>query len=103
MISGGEEGATGDHEEMGQYAEEEAFQGEYVTDPEEGREYDIDEYGRYYLSGYYGDADEEEVKPPAQSPSGSFRCTRERRSDGRTVRRLVGAGIRPAVPCRCRL
>ncbi|KAG1683246.1 hypothetical protein DVH05_004027 [Phytophthora capsici] len=84
MISGGEEGATGDHEEMGQYAEEEAFQGEYVTDPEEGREYDIDEYGKYYLSGYYGDADEEEVKPPAQSSSGFiplYTGAEKRRSD----------------------
>eukprot|EP00644_Phytophthora_capsici_P019306 jgi/Phyca11/21907/fgenesh1_pg.PHYCAscaffold_210_\ len=84
MISGGEEGAAGDHEEMGQYAEEEAFQGEYVTDPEEGREYDIDEYGKYYLSGYYGDADEEEVKPPAQSSSGFiplYTGAEKRRSD----------------------
>ncbi|KAG1710073.1 hypothetical protein DVH05_017081 [Phytophthora capsici] len=84
MISGGEGGATGDHEEMGQYAEEEAFQGEYVTDPEEGREYDIDEYGRYYLSGYYGDADEEEVKPPAPTSSGFiplYTGAEKRRSD----------------------
>eukprot|EP00644_Phytophthora_capsici_P005535 jgi/Phyca11/12920/fgenesh1_pg.PHYCAscaffold_2_\ len=84
VISGGEESATVDHEEMGQYAEEEAVQGEYVTDPEEGREYDIDEYGRYYLSGYYGDVDEEEVKPPTQSSSGFiplFTGAEKRRSD----------------------
>eukprot|EP00644_Phytophthora_capsici_P007127 jgi/Phyca11/16763/fgenesh1_pg.PHYCAscaffold_22_\ len=84
MIGGGEECATGDHEEMGQYAEEEAFQGEYVTDPEAGREYDIDEYGRYYLSGYYGDAEEEEVKPPAPTSSGFiplYTGAEKRRSD----------------------
>ncbi|KAG1710089.1 hypothetical protein DVH05_017096 [Phytophthora capsici] len=66
------------------YAEEEAFQGEYVTDPEERREYDIDEYGKYYLSGYYGDADEEEVKPPAPRSSGFiplYAGAEKRRSD----------------------
>ncbi|KAG1688770.1 hypothetical protein DVH05_003080 [Phytophthora capsici] len=84
MLSGGGEGAAGDHEEMGQYAEEEAFQGECVTDPEEGREYDIAEYGKYYLSGYYGDADEEEVKPPAPTSSGViplYTGAEKRRSD----------------------
>ncbi|KAG1710190.1 hypothetical protein DVH05_017196 [Phytophthora capsici] len=66
------------------YAEEEAFQGECVTDREEGREYDIDEYGKYYLSGYYGDGDEEEVKPPAPRSSGFiplYTGAEKRRSD----------------------
>ncbi|KAG1705051.1 hypothetical protein DVH05_005075 [Phytophthora capsici] len=78
------EDAAGDHAEMGQYAEEEAFQGEYVTDPEEVREYDIDEHMRYYLSDYFGDAGEEEVKPPAPTSSGFiplYTGAEKRRSD----------------------